>query len=150
MLISWEELLHFSLCVSQQISPQMCSTHEEEHIYIYIYIYIYIEHTLYSSTFSMEINRAGSFCVPEDCQHHLLCWLLHLELFLYRRISMFQLHGLSFHRGQPTFNSDENSFLTQICFSIPIRHSSFNFTWFNTKNLMTDLFPSPLICCHFE
>ena len=43
-----------------------------------------------------EINREGLFHTPEDCQHDLLFWLLHQELFLYRNVFVFPLHGLSF------------------------------------------------------
>ena len=36
------------------------------------------------------------FHVSEHYQHDLLYWLLHLEPFLYRRVSVFPHHGLSF------------------------------------------------------
>ena len=52
--------------------------------------------TVNSCTFFKEINSDGSFYVPKDYQHDLLYWLLCLELFLYRRVSVFPFHGLPF------------------------------------------------------
>ena len=68
---------------------------DDDDIYIYIYVRIiqqmrlilfkeFIRGTIvYSCTFFKEINRNGSFYVPEDCQHDLLYWLLQLEHFYY-------------------------------------------------------------------
>ena len=40
------------------------------------------ERNVYICTFFKEINSHGSLHVTVDCQHHLLYWQLHLELFL--------------------------------------------------------------------
>ena len=53
-----------------------------------------IESTVYSCTYFKEINSDGSFQVSEHCQYDLLYRLLHSELSLYQRVSMFPLCGL--------------------------------------------------------
>ena len=40
-----------------------------------------------------KINRDESFHIPEDYKHDLLYWLLHPDLFLYRRIGVFLFQG---------------------------------------------------------
>ena len=52
--------------------------------------------TVYIGTFIKEINCVGSFHVSEDTQHDLLYWPLILELFLYKRGSVFPRRGLFF------------------------------------------------------
>ena len=86
----------------------------------------------YSFTFFKEINSSGSFLISEDCQNDLLYWLLHLELFLYWRVSMFPLHRLFLTQasgGKLIFNPLIRKFLTKTCFFIHISYSSVNFTW---------------------
>ena len=45
---------------------------------------------------SQEIKNEGSLYDPENNLHHLLYWSLSPEHFLYRRVSAFQIHGMSF------------------------------------------------------
>ena len=71
--------------------------------------------TVYRCTIFKEINIDASSHVPEHWQGDLLYKLLCSELFLYRRVSVFRLHGLSFlHRLE-----EENPCLAYLrtCFS---------------------------------
>ena len=55
-----------------------------------------IGNIVYSCTFYKEINCDGFFHDSEHSQHHFLCGQLRTKPFLYRRVNMFTLHGLSF------------------------------------------------------
>ena len=86
--------------------------------------------TIYCCNFFNKTNcHAQNFNVPENCQYGILYWLLSPELFLYWRVSVFLLHGLSCN-GNPMFSPSVNIFLTKTCSSVHIRHSFLNFTWF--------------------
>ena len=59
-------------------------------------------------------SRDEYFHVQEDCQHDFLYKILHPEFFLYLRISVFPLHGLSFfmqtHSDKPKLSPFVNIF----------------------------------------
>ena len=52
--------------------------------------------TIYSCTFFKEICADESFHIPEHYQHDLLYLTATPRTFLYQRVSVFLLHGLSF------------------------------------------------------
>ena len=84
------------------------------HVCVYIYISkckghwinkanfvkrVKIGSTVYICTFLEEIKCVVSFHMLESYQQDLLYWLLHPELFLYRRVCVFPLCELSFQLG---------------------------------------------------
>ena len=94
-----------------------------------------VGNTVYSCTFFKEINSDGSLYIPEGYQHKLLYWLLCPEVFLYWRVGLLLLKGLSFQLGfvaDHLFSPFVNIFfLTSTYFSVYITSRfSVNFTWF--------------------
>ena len=108
------------------------------YIYTYVHIYIFRERERERERESHSVKKGKSawarngFCyVPNDCQHDLLEWLQYPKLCLYRKFTVFSLHGLLFRlrpcSGKPMFRLFINIFLTKTCFSVPVTYSSVNF-----------------------
>ena len=93
-----------------------------------------IDSIVYMCTFSKEINGDESSHCPEDFQHDLLYRLLCPEIFLYQRVNVFPLNGLSFSLRfvvvNPLASSSVKIILAKTCFSTHITYSSVNFIWF--------------------
>ena len=101
--------------------------------------------TVYSCTFFKEINGDGSFHTHEDCQHDLLYWPLHVELFdsgLKWKTHVYLICKLFFSLKHA---SPYISYILQLI-SDSLYLSA-------TKYFMIDLCSTLehcLICCHFE
>ena len=87
--------------------------------------------TIYNCTFFKEISCPESFLFPEQSAWPSLLTALLRKFSL--PVNVFLLHGLSFwHRfwvANPFF-SHVVKFLTKMFFSVLIKYSSVNFTWF--------------------
>ena len=82
-------------CLSLSLSVRLSLTHLQK---LQLLSGINCEnYILWPSNVVLLLSR---YTTPKDnCQNDLIYWLLHLELFLYRRISLFPLHRVSFDPG---------------------------------------------------
>ena len=94
-----------------------------------------MESIVFSCSFCKEINSDESFLVTEDSQNDNY-WSLFQELFLYRKVSVLSLQGMSFWLMFIAVNrfSPFLDILTKTCFSLHITHFSANIIWFALIN----------------